>query len=115
MENAAQIKLKEVVMPNRDMSGPRGMGPMTGRGFGYGGGNFGNGRGRRFGGGFQGRGFGFGRNADPYFDDVIPNVSRKNILENQMNMLKDQLSLLEKELSNLKDENQKEEGGDKNE
>ena len=75
-------------MPNRDMSGPRGMGPMTGRGF------------------------GFGRNADPYYENIIPNASRKNILENQMNMLKDQLSLLEKELSNLKDENQKEEGED---
>ena len=55
MVNAAQIKLKEVVMPNRDMSGPRGMGPMTGRGFGYGAGNFGYGRRNRFGGGFHGK------------------------------------------------------------
>lgn len=109
MVNAAQIKLKEVIMPSKDMTGPRGMGPMTGRGFGYGGGNFGYGRRRRFGGGFHGGGFGFGRNTDPYFENGIPNISRKNILEDQMNILKDQLSLLEKELSELKDDNKNEE------
>ena len=97
-------------MPNRDMSGPKGMGPMTGRGFGYGAENFGYGRGRRFGGGFQGRGFGFGRNADLYYEDQMPTESKKVILENQMKALKDQLSSLEKELSNMNDNKDKEEG-----
>ncbi|MCK5455822.1 MAG: DUF5320 domain-containing protein [Melioribacteraceae bacterium] len=99
-------------MPNRDMNGPRGMGPMTGRGFGYGAGNFGYGRRNRFGGGFHGRGFGFGRNTDPYYENAIPNASRKQILENQMNMLKDQISSLERELSNLNDDNQKKKEGE---
>jgi len=112
MVNAAQIKLKEVIMPNRDMSGPRGMGPMTGSGFGYGAGNVGYGRRNRFGGGFHGKGFGFGRDTDPYYEDAIPNASRKQILENQMNMLKDQISSLERELSNLNNDNQKEKEGE---
>ncbi len=99
-------------MPNRDMSGPRGMGPMTGRGFGYGAGNVGYGRRNRFGGGFHGKGFGFGRDTDPYYEDAIPNASRKQILENQMNMLKDQISSLERELSNLNTDNQKEKEGE---
>lgn len=106
MVNVVQTKLKEVVMPSKDMTGPRGMG------LGYGARNVGFGRGRRFGGGFHGGGFGFGRNSAPYYEDVIPNESRKQILENQMNILKDQLSLLEKELSNLNDGDQKEKGVD---
>lgn len=101
-------------MPNRDMSGPRGMGPMTGKGFGYGRENFGFGRRNRFGGSFRGRGFGFGRNADFYNEDAISNVSRKQFLQNQMNMLKDQLSSIEKELLNLNDD-PKGEGAAKNE
>lgn len=101
-------------MPNRDMTGPRGLGPMTGRGlgygrgYGYGRGNFGYGFRHRFGGGFYGRGFGFGRNADFYYDEPAPRVSRKTFLENQINALKDELSYLEKELSNFNETNSEE-------
>lgn len=93
-------------MPNRDMTGPRGLGPMTGRGFGYGRGNFGCGFRHRFGGGgFYGRGLGLRRNDDFYYDDPVPAVSRKTFLENQINVLKDELSMLEKELLNMNDSN----------
>jgi len=95
-------------MPNRDMTGPRGMGPKTGRGFGYGRGNFGYGFRHRFGGGFYGRGFGLRRNADIYYNDPTPAVSRKTFLENQINALKDELSFLEKELSNYNDTDKEE-------
>ncbi|VAX25739.1 hypothetical protein MNBD_IGNAVI01-1518 [hydrothermal vent metagenome] len=95
-------------MPNRDMTGPRGLGPMTGRGLGYGRGNFGYGFRHRFGGGFHGRGFGYGRNADFYYDDPVPRVSRKTFLESQINVLKEELSLLEKELSDFNDSDKEE-------
>lgn len=92
-------------MPNRDMTGPRGMGPMTGRGLGYGSGSFGFGRGCKLGGRFHhsGYGFGYGRNADLYFEDIDKEISRRRILENQIKLLKNKLSILETELESIND------------
>ncbi|MCK5822907.1 MAG: DUF5320 domain-containing protein [Bacteroidales bacterium] len=110
-------------MPRGDRTGPAGNGPMTGRQMGYCAGNdqagytsgfggfarglrrgFGFRRGPGFGRGF-GRGFGYGRgegfaNANNY-DENIPNVSEKTMIENEINSIKDQMSFLEKRLSEI--------------
>ena len=107
-------------MPRGDRTGPSGNGPMTGRQMGYCAGNnqagymnsgygnygrgFGNRRGFGYGRGF-GRGFGYGRgegfaNAN-YYDENIPSVSEKTMIENEINSIKDQMSFLEKRLSEI--------------
>ena len=71
-------------MPNFDGTGPRGMGPYTGRGFGYCRG-FGWGRGRGF-----GRGYGW---RIPVFREPTP--------ENEKEMLKTMKAELERELKEI--------------
>lgn len=102
-------------MPRGDRTGPSGNGPMTGRQMGYcagnnqpgyatGFGNFGRGFGNRRGFGY-GRGFGnrggFGYGNRNFYDESIPNVSEKTMIENEINSIKDQMSFLEKRLSEI--------------
>lgn len=103
-------------MPRGDRTGPDGAGSMTGRGLGYcagygepgfTAGGRGRGFGRGYGRGAGGRGFGgYGRGYGRGYGlrsgyDVIPNVSEKTLLENDIKILKDQLSSLEKQLGDL--------------
>jgi len=90
-------------MAKGDKTGPEGLGSMTGRQMGYCAGNdrpgFENstrrfGRGRGFGGGMGNR---FG-NRRGYSENVIPNVSEKTLLENEIKILKEQLNSIEKQL-----------------
>ncbi|MDA3886609.1 MAG: DUF5320 domain-containing protein [Candidatus Delongbacteria bacterium] len=101
-------------MPRGDRTGPNGNGPMTGRQMGNCTGtdqNYGRGNGGGFarGGGRNGRrvlgrgngaGFGF-RNG---YNDFVPNVSDKTLLENDIKILQDQLKSLEKQLTEAKKE-----------
>lgn len=103
-------------MPRGDRTGPSGNGPMTGRQMGYCNGNdqVGNttgiggfvrglGRGSGFGRGF-GRGLGYGRTAgfaNGNYNNSVPNVSEKTMIENEINSIKDQMSSLEKRLSEI--------------
>jgi len=85
---------KEVIMPRGDKTGPNGMGSMTGRQLGYCTGNetpgFAN-QSFGFGRGF-GRGIGLGRRSRSgfragfrnYYQQDIPNVSEKTLLENEI-------------------------------
>ena len=90
-------------MPGYDRTGPRGQGPMTGRGIGY----CGTGRGyrrpgfRRFGAGMgYGRGAGYGRgNRRAYYNDAPP-VSpeeEKDMLKEEIEFLRARLGELEKD------------------
>ena len=103
-------------MPGGDRTGPSGQGPLTGRrmgycvgedrpgymynsGYGYG---RGWGRGLGFGRGFrhgygQGRGIGYGN----FYQESIPDVSEKTLLENEIKILKEQLSSLENRLTGM--------------
>ncbi len=116
-------------MPRGDRTGPRGDGPMSGRGAGYCAGNdrpgfassaFGGGFGRGMG---QGRGFGRGagygrgfgrgygrgmgydgpgfREPDPYYSRTVP-VYREPSPEDEKNYLEDVVKSLEAELENVK-------------
>jgi len=91
-------------MPGYDRTGPRGQGPMTGRGFGYCGTGRGNRRSgfRRFGVGMgYGRGAGYGRgNRRAYYNDAPP-VSP----EEEKDMLKEEIEFLRGRLDEL-DKNQ---------
>lgn len=87
-------------MPFFDGTGPRGQGPVTGRGMGPCGGAFGFGRrgyggfGRGFGGGF-GRGFGFfGRRA-------LTSKEEKELLQSYKKDLEAELSSVDKDLQDL--------------
>lgn len=84
-------------MPGGDRTGPRGLGPMTGRGLGdcSNTSNTGN---TFFGGGF-GRGMGFGRGRGFGFRNFF-NANRNTDLENEVQSLKDKISSLEQELKN---------------
>ena len=102
-------------MPNRDGTGPRGLGPMTGRQLGncsnrgrnqYYGRGFGYRRG--FGGGFGfGRGWGAGYNRGYGFptEELPTDYEEKKILESDIRALKDQLKAMEKRLSEFENEN----------
>jgi len=102
-------------MPRGDKTGPAGTGPMTGRQLGYCSGNdtpgFTN-HGFGFGGGFRrnmgfGRSFrrGYGTRNQRYYQEDIPNVSKKTLLENEIKILKEQLSNIEDQLSQLNQKN----------
>ena len=101
-------------MPRGDRTGPRGMGPMTGRRLGFCAGNdrigdavtgnYGYGFGRGYRRGFAGRGqmgFGFGHGYGRFREDEVQGVSRKTLLENDARILKDQLASIEKQLSEI--------------
>lgn len=103
-------------MPAFDGSGPRGFGPMTGRGLGYCSGvrvlprNGYYGRGRGFGGGYGrgfGRGFGYGyRDAyvAPYETESYPVASnQKEWLIEQKEVLENELKEISNQLDKLKD------------
>ena len=105
---------KEVIMPRGDKTGPEGMGSMTGRQLGFCTGNetpgftnqgfgFGRGSGRGFGLGRRPRG-GFRTGFRRYYQQDIPNVSEKTLLENEIKVLKEQLSNIENQLSQLNKE-----------
>jgi len=111
-------------MPGFDGTGPMGMGPQTGGGFGpcapgyptgvapvYGLGRgglpWGGGRGRGFGGG-RGRGFGFFRGglgwpyqAPPYAPSVVAPDQEKAVLQNQVELLNQQLEAIRARLSEI--------------
>ncbi len=115
-------------MPRGNRTGPRGDGPMTGRGAGYCAGNdrpgfasseygrgfgrgMGQGRGMAYGRGrgFQGRGYGRGmgydgpgfREPDPYYSRTVP-VYREPSQEEEKKYLEDVVKDLEAELENVK-------------
>ena len=102
-------------MPRGDRTGPRGIGPMTGRRLGFCVGNdrpgfdiesrnFGHGYGQGFGHGNGWRGqMGYGqRYAHGRFsDEEVHGVSQKTLLENDVRILKEQLASIEKQLSEI--------------
>ncbi|MBW2970111.1 DUF5320 domain-containing protein [Candidatus Woesearchaeota archaeon] len=83
-------------MPGFDGTGPRGMGPMTGRGMGP----CARGSGMGFGRGF-GRGMGFGRrmNSQPV---VLTEAEEKKILEAQLKEIEAEKAEIQKRLAELK-------------
>lgn len=89
-------------MPFFDRTGPRGFGPMTGRGMGPCGGFFGFGR-RGFGG--RGYGRGFGRGGLGFYGNPQPLTSsgEKELLEDYREDLQAELNAVEKELQNLEE------------
>ena len=113
-------------MPGGDRTGPRGMGPMTGRGFGYCAGTglpghrnafWGRGFLRR-GRGFRNPGFGGGRGwrnwfyatglpgglryGDPYFADAYPPPTPKPDPEQEKQFLRNEAEALQDELESIK-------------
>lgn len=85
-------------MPGFDRTGPRGEGPMTGRGLGP------CGRGLGFRRGF-GRGFGRGRGYAYGYAPVAPTLTKdqeKAILENEMKILQEDTEAIKKRLNELK-------------
>lgn len=81
----------------RNGMGPRGMGPMTGRGYGFcGNGYYGRrncfGIGLRKGGFAFGNGYGFGRD-----------LTQKEFLQNQKEFFESQIELIDRELDDLND------------
>jgi len=112
-------------MPGGDRTGPRGLGPRTGRAVGYCAGynmpgyanpgfgrGFGFGRGRGFGRGFQGRGRGFwGRGVHPYpvpyYPDIYPEPSKEDekvYLEDVVKGLEEELKMIRERLQELSKE-----------
>lgn len=102
-------------MPGGNRTGPDGLGPRTGRRFGFcsgydspgftkgvprGGAGTGRGYGRGFGRGFgrQVRPRGFGRGPDPYVQEQEPTALSK---EEQRNMLKDELDQIRSEKAEI--------------
>ncbi|MFX0028670.1 MAG: DUF5320 domain-containing protein [Candidatus Hermodarchaeota archaeon] len=103
-------------MPSGDRTGPRGLGPMTGRALGYcadydtpgytKGPGMGRGRGRGRS-GYRGRGYGFGRAWGwdyriPVYGQYIGVVPPRVSPENQLFMLKQEKDYLENELNTIK-------------
>lgn len=83
-------------MPQFDQSGPYGMGPMTGRGFGPCGMGFGFRRG--------GKGLGRGRGLAGYFGWGVPQTKdeQKQDLSNYVKALEEELDDVKKELAEMK-------------
>ena len=95
-------------MPGRDKRGPRGEGPLTGRGFGSCGQEeeinraFGRGAGAGFG---RGAGIGFGR--ERFLEEKPANLSKeeeKKILSAQLKEIEDQKQRIEKTLKKIEEE-----------
>ena len=99
-------------MPGFDRTGPRGEGPMTGRGLGPCGRGLGfrRGFGRRFGRGRGfGRGFGFRRgyayDYAPVEPVIVPGLAKeqeKTMLENELRILQEDLEAIKKRIKELK-------------
>ena len=82
-------------MPNKDKTGPRGMGPMTGRGMGPCADAYGPGLGR-------GRGYGRAMCGWGYRQfRAMPKAERKEVLEQELEDLKGELEMVEAELKEL--------------
>ncbi len=84
-----------IYMPRRNGTGPRGMGPMTGRGMGPCGGGYSSG---------LGRGRGYGRVMCGWFYDkykAMPKNERKDLLKAEIEDLKQELKMVEEELKEL--------------
>jgi hypothetical protein len=105
-------------MPFLDGTGPRGLGPMTGRGLGRCSGFYGRGYGygaRGFGRGFgYGRGYGYGPRAyggwaGAYYPPSYPVGSDKAFLESQREYLKNELNYIEGILKETDDSQKKDE------
>ena len=104
-------------MPRGDRTGPSGEGPTTGRGMGYctsnehpgymnSFSNRGGGYGRRFHGGpgfGRGARLGFRGGYGASYQEGVPDVSEKTLIENEIRILKDQLSALEDRLSSTEE------------
>ena len=99
-------------MPRGDKTGPEGLGPMTGRRMGYCTGNnnpgfdWGFGRRMSFGRGMRsgfGRRFnqGYGRSQGRILNIEDQNLSKKEVIENELGILKSQMEYLESELKKL--------------
>ena len=108
-------------MPRGDRTGPDGMGPITGRGFGYcndypdpgytkgnrrGGAGFGRGQGGGYGRGFR-RGFGFNNRfqtpPNQYYPTPIYSATDEaKFIETEIDYIKNELSTMEKRLAELK-------------
>ncbi len=89
-------------MPGRDGTGPIGVGPMSGRGFGVcSAGAPGYGAGRGFGFGRRG-GCGYGRGFGRYaLSDRDGAMTRKEVLDEQKKLLEDRLDFVNKQLDEL--------------
>lgn len=108
-----EIKIKEVIMPRADKTGPEGKGPMTGRRMGYCTGNdnpgffnnskfgFGLGRGYRGGQGRRKDHQGFGRNQILSENQEMNVPDQKSVIEEEIKILKQKLLFLEKQLEKL--------------
>jgi len=105
-------------LPSGDRTGPRGLGPMTGRALGYCAGydtpgytkgpgmELGRGWGSRRGWG-RGRGVGYGRRFGwgypiPAYTPYIPRIAPEITSESQLSMLKQEKSYLESEMNGIK-------------
>lgn len=88
-------------MPMRDGTGPRGIGPRTGRGLGP----CGNGERRGYG---RGRGRRMGRCFYDYghWDYPVMEESERSFLENQIMILKEKLKVLEERLANFNEKDE---------
>ena len=98
-------------MPGFDGTGPRGQGPLTGRGFGYCapgrgprgfGRGFGRGMGRCFGRGY-GRGFGPGWRRMAYFENLAYD-DEQTLLEEDIKFLENEIQYLQKIKSQLEEQ-----------
>lgn len=76
-------------MPGFDGTGPRGMGPMTGRGMGPCGGGYGYGRGVRYGASYPSR---------------ITKKEEREILENELDAIQEEMNDVKSRLDELKGE-----------
>jgi len=102
-------------MPGGDQTGPRGEGPITGRGMGFCSGSqnqgnyshsilFGRGLARGFRrGARQGmRGYFQRRNFSPVQNDQLNSLSEETIIENEIRTMKEKLEILENQLNKIK-------------
>lgn len=92
-------------MPGRNGTGPMGMGPMTGRGYGFCGNGY-YGRRNCYGIGLRRRGLGFGAGLGLGLGAVYGvkrAFSQKELLQNQKEFLESQIELIDRELDDLDD------------
>lgn len=92
-------------MARRDGTGPRGMGPMTGRGLGpCGAGKFHSGRGMGLG---YGRGYGRGRGICGFYNSFpIDEETERAFLEEERSILETRLRNVEKRLGSIEEEDE---------
>jgi hypothetical protein len=83
-------------MPRLDGTGPRGQGPITGRGLGPCGGGYGRGRGMGY-----GRGYGLGLSWNPWSYRQPTATEEKTIIRDDIAALKEELKAAEEHLSQI--------------